>query len=71
MSGTTPNTADPDEEDLLDEALDQSFPASDPPSMTQPKKRPITEPPLDEDSPHVDVITPDPDDDQRSQPALR
>jgi hypothetical protein len=27
-------------EDLLDEALDQSFPASDPPSMVSPHKRP-------------------------------
>ena len=27
-------------EDLLDQALDQSFPASDPPSMATPHRRP-------------------------------
>jgi len=33
----TPPAPDPDHDDeLLDEALDESFPASDPPSMTEP-----------------------------------
>jgi hypothetical protein len=27
-------------EDLLDEALDESFPASDPPAITEPHKKP-------------------------------
>ncbi len=52
MIGKT-SQVDGDEDDRLDEALDQSFPASDPPSMTQPRKK-IKEPPLDEDAPHID-----------------
>jgi hypothetical protein len=71
MNGTMPQTADPDDDDRLDEALDQSFPASDPPSMTQPKRKKIQEPPLDEDAPHIDEIKPDPDEDPRSRPMQR
>jgi hypothetical protein len=34
---TPPLAPDPeDQEELLDEALEESFPASDPPSLTQP-----------------------------------
>lgn len=36
---TVPNTHDPHVSDLLDEALEDTFPASDPPAMTQPKPK--------------------------------
>lgn len=40
----SPEEAEADMDDKsLDEALDQSFPASDPPSMTQPKDNSATE----------------------------
>ena len=52
----TPNPKKPDplkeQDDRLEEALEDSFPASDPPSMTQPKPHvdmPKAEPPPDED----------------------
>ncbi len=40
MTAKPPAAADDHEEDLLDEALDESFPASDPPSMTASKQHP-------------------------------
>ncbi len=36
MSGTKPATPAPSEDEELDDALDDSFPASDPPSQTDP-----------------------------------
>jgi hypothetical protein len=44
-----PATPDRHREDLLDEALEETFPASDPPSMTEPapaggKQRPTSPP---------------------------
>ena len=35
-----PKTDRQDQEDQLDEALEESFPASDPPAMTEPKQHP-------------------------------
>jgi hypothetical protein len=47
MTGTRPKSPEEAEADMedksLDEALDQSFPASDPPAMTQPKDNSDTE----------------------------
>lgn len=43
-----------EEDDRLEEALEESFPASDPPSMTQPKPcgdKPKAPPESDEDEP--------------------
>ena len=36
MSGTKPTVPEPTEDEELDEALEESFPASDPPSQTDP-----------------------------------
>jgi hypothetical protein len=43
MSGTKPATPEPSADAELDEALDESFPASDPPSQTDPSHGKIGE----------------------------
>ena len=44
MSGTKPDTPEPSEDEQLDDALDDSFPASDPPSQTDPSHGTVGEP---------------------------
>ena len=38
MSDTKPTPPSPEEDEALDDALDDTFPASDPPSQTDPTK---------------------------------
>lgn len=42
-SGSTPEQKREHLEDLLDEALDETFPASDPPAMLEPASKPKTD----------------------------